>query len=374
MRVFCVKEELIKGIQIICPIVSSRNALPVLSNFLFEAKSNNKIKLSYTDLETAIQCYIKGEIIEEGSIAISAKRFADIIKELPIEKKIEIKTCETNQINIESDRSKFNIMGIAKTEYPIIPEFPKENIFEIKKIFLTSMLKKTIFAVSKDSQRYALSGVCFIMENNNFKMVATDGRRLAYVATDKIQAMIKKKAIVSAKAVTDILRLLSLDIKAETVKIGITDNQIAVRIEEIIFLSTLIESIFPNYEQIIPKQIELKVKLSVKDTLSAVKQVATLTGDRFSPDRLATINFFFNHNILRISTSTAGFGSGVVELWIDYKDEPVQISLNPNFVREVLQNIDEEFLIFGFKNSISPITIIPDEDKRYICVIMPMRV
>jgi DNA polymerase-3 subunit beta len=215
------------------------------------------------------------------------------------------------------------------------------------------------------------------MENNKFEMVATDGRRLTYIATDQIQAVIKRKAIVSAKAVIDILRLLSLDIEIEIMEVGITDNQIAIRIEEITFISTLVEGIFPNHEQIIYRQIDSvdsRVKLSVKDTLSAVKQVAALMGDKFSPDKSAIIKFCFSYNLLRISTSMAGLGSGEVELCIDYSGEPVQINLNPNFIKEVLQNINEEFLIFGFKNSINPVIIIPAElDKKYICVVMPMR-
>jgi DNA polymerase-3 subunit beta len=376
MRVLCGKEELIRGIQTITPIASSKSTLPVLSNFLFDTE-NGKIKLSSTDLEIAVKCYIKGEILEDGGITIPAKRFADIIKELLSENEIEIRSDESNQINISSGKSKFNLMGISKTEYPIIPDFPKENNFTIKRDFLASMLKKTIFAVSKDSHRYVLNGVYFILEENILKMAATDGRRLAYITTNGVNGIkpqTKIKAIVPTKAITDILRLLSSDIKSEDIKIGITGNQIALEIEDITFLSTLIEGIFPNYEQVIPKTSEIKVKLNVKNTLAAVKQMALLTADKISSDRSSAVKFYFNSNVLRISASTAGLGSGEVELEIDYKAEPTEINFNPSFVREVLQNIDEESIIFEFKNSLNPATIAPEKDKKYICVVMPMRV
>ncbi|MDR3195495.1 MAG: DNA polymerase III subunit beta [Endomicrobium sp.] len=376
MRVICGKEELTKGIQTICSVTSSKSTLPVLSNFLFETE-DGKIKLSSTDLEMAVKCYIKGEILEDGGITIPAKRFADIIKELLSENEIEIRSDETNQINANSGKSKFNLMGISKNEYPVIPDFPSENNFTIKRELFASMLKKVVFAVSKDAQRYVLNGVYFILEENILKMAATDGRRLAYVTANEIQGIniqMKIKAIVPAKAVTDILRLLSSDIKAEEIKIGITGNQIALEIEDITFLSTLIEGVFPNYEQVIPKTSEIKVKLNVKNTLTAVKQMALLTADKISSDRSSAVKFYFNSNVLRISASTAGLGSGEVELEIDYKAEPTEINFNPNFVKEVLQNIDEESIIFEFKNSINPATIVPEKDKNYLCVVMPMRV
>jgi DNA polymerase-3 subunit beta len=376
MRVICGKEELSKGIQTISPVASSKSTLPVLSNFLLETEEG-KIKLSSTDLEIAVKCYIKGEILEEGGITIPAKRFSDIIKELPSENEINIRSDETNQINITSGKSKFNLMGISKNEYPVIPAFPSENNFTIKREFFASILKKTVFAVSKDTQRYVLNGVYFILEENILKMVATDGRRLAYAVTNDVKGIkpqTKIKVIVPTKAITDILRLLSSDIKTEDIKIGITGNQIALEIEDITFLSTLIEGIFPNYEQVIPKTSEIKVKLKVKDTLSAVKQMALLTADKISSDGSSAVKFYFNSNILRISASTAGLGSGEVEIEIDYKAEPTEINFNPNFIKEVLQNIDEQSIIFEFKNSLNPATIVPEKDKNYLCVIMPMRV
>ncbi|MCL1972532.1 MAG: DNA polymerase III subunit beta [Endomicrobia bacterium] len=374
MKVICGKDELMKGIQTILPVVSSKSTLPVLSNFMFETEGD-KIKLSSTDLEIAVKCHIKGEIVQEGGITIPAKRFADIIKELSQDAEIEIKADETNQINIKSGKSKFTLMGISKSEYPVIPEFPKENNFTVKKETFASMLRKTAFAVSKDSQRYVLNGVYFIVEEDLLKMVATDGRRLAYVTAEGLGTKIKGKAIVPTKAVNDILRLISAaDSKIEDIKIGITENQCAVEIGDITFLSTLIEGVFPNYEQVIPKKTESKVKLSVKDTLSAVKQMALLTGDRLSSDRSAAVKFYFSPSMLRISASTAGLGSGEVEMEIEYKGEPVEINFNPNFIKEVLQNMDGDFTNFEFTNALNPATLAPEQDKNYLCVVMPMRV
>ncbi|MDR0618171.1 MAG: DNA polymerase III subunit beta [Endomicrobium sp.] len=373
MKVICGKDELMKGLQIVSPIASSKSTLPVLSNFLFETDTD-KIKLSSTDLEIAVQCYIKGEIVEEGGITIPAKRFADIIKELSPDPEIEIKADDANQINIKSGKSKFNLMGISQKEFPVLPEFPKDNNIIIKRGIFTSMVKKTIFAVSKDAQRYVLNGVYVIIEDYKLKMVSTDGRRLAYIEDNSVKTNVKGKAIVPSKAMTDILRLLTSDVQSEAIKLGLTDNQIALDMDGITFLSTLIEGTFPSYEQVIPKTTESKIRLNVKNTLAAVKQMSLLTADKISSDRSTAVKFYFSSNNLKISASTAGLGSGEVDLEVEYKNEPTEINFNPNFVKEVLQNIDEEFIIFEFKNALNPAKIYPENDKNYLCVIMPMRV
>jgi len=373
MNITCEKEELLKGMQTVYTATAPRNTLPVLSNFLLETQKD-RIKLSSTDLEIAIECCIRGEIIEEGGITIPAKKFTEIVKELPEDKGIEIKADKTDHINIKCGKSKFDLMGISKSEYPVIPAFSRENSFTIRKEMLASMLRKTIFSASRDSQRYVLNGVYFVVADNKLSTVATDGRRLAYVTAGNIKENANGKAIVPTKAVNDMLRLLSSNIKSEDIKISITANQIAAEIDDIIFLSTLIEGVFPNYEQVIPKKPQLKIRLNVKDTLAAVKQMAILTEDRFSSDKSSAVKFYFSANLLKISASATGVGSGEVELEIEYKDNPEEINFNPNFVKEVLQNIDEDFATFEFTNSLNPALISPEKDGNYLCVIMPMRV
>jgi len=377
MNVICVREELLKGVQIISPIPSSKSTLPILSNFLFET-NGNKLKLLATDLEISAHCYVKGEIIEEGGITIPAKRFSDIIKELTAEKYIEILTNEKNQIQINSEKSSFNLLGISKTEYPVIPEFPEKNHFTIKKRKLASMLKKTIFAASKDSQRHVLNSVCFLIDDNKLKLVTTDGRRLAYIETSDLlkieQSKEREQSIVPVRAANEILRLLSVDIKAENARVGINENRIAVEIGDVVFISTIIDGVFPNFEQVIPKEFKFKFKLDVKETLIAVKQMALLTNDKPLSDITSVVNFCFNQKFLKISASTAGVGFGESEIAIQYEGESVDINFNPRFLKEILQSIDEEFINFGFTNSLSPAIISPENTKNHLCVLMPMRI
>ena len=371
MKVICAKDELIKGMQIVQPIISSKITLPVLSNFLFETEQD-KIKLSATDLEIGVTCYIKAEIIEEGAITIPAKRFSDIVKEVA-ECNIEIREDETNQINIKANKSKFSIMGIEKKEYPALPLFDKENIFTIKKQVLNSMLKKTIFAVSKDSQRYVLNGVYFTVEDGIIKAVSTDGRRLSYISMEGVGKEIKGKVIIPTKAVLDILRLVSSNDKIEDVQICLSDNLMTIMIGDITFQTKLIEGVFPNYEQVIPKKTMSKIKLNVANTMSAVKQMALLTGDKLVADRASSIKFSFEKNKMIVSANTVGLGSGEVEVEAEYSGEIFDINFNPNYIKDILQNVDDENIYFSYTASQNPVVITPEKDKNYLCVVMPMR-
>jgi len=189
MKVICGKEELLRGTQIVQSVISPRSTLPVLSNFLFETEGQ-QIKMSSTDLEVGVTCFIKAEVVKEGSITIPAKRFSDIVRELPGDGSIEIKCDDNNQINIRCGKSHFVLMGLPKTDYPILPTFPEENQFNINRPAFKSMLRRTSFAVSTDETRYVLNGVFLLVEEGKLKLVATDGRRLAYIAASPLVPLI----------------------------------------------------------------------------------------------------------------------------------------------------------------------------------------
>lgn len=368
MKVICGKDELMRGSQIVQTVVSPRSTLPILSNFLFET-DGTQLKLSSTDLEVGVSCYIKGEIAKEGSITIPAKRFADIIKELPGSENIEIKADDTNQINIRCGKSHFVLMGLPKAEYPVLPDFPQEKTFSVAKSLLKSMLRRTAFAVSTDETRYVLNGVYLVADEGTLKLVATDGRRLALISRDGIDKKIKHKAIIPTKAVNEVMRILSADEKDGEVTIGITENQIAFRVDNITIISRLIEGTFPNYDQVIPKKHEVQIKLNVKDALSAVRQMSLLTADKAS-----TVKFLFGKNVLRITASSHGLGSGEVELDIEHAEPQLEIAFNPSFIIDILKNVEDSDVHFSLTNSLNPALISPAGDKSYLCVVMPMRI
>ena len=368
MKVICSKEELLIGSQIVQTVVSPRSTLPILSNFLLETKDTS-IKFSSTDLEVGVSCMIKGEVLKEGSITIPAKRFGEIVKELPNDKDIEIKADDTNQINIKCGKSKFVLMGLPKTDYPVLPAFPEEGVFEIPVVVIKNMLKRTAFAVSTDETRYVLNGVYIVAENGHIKMVATDGRRLAFVSREGFDKKLNKKAIIPAKAVNELQRVLSTTADQQKVRVGITENQIAFQMKDITLISRLIDGTFPNYEQVIPKKSEHQVQLKTKEALSVIRQMALLVADKS-----AVVKCLFSKGILKVSASAQGLGSGEAEMDALYEGPNIEMAFNPSFVIDILKNMDEDDIVVELTNPLNPAILRPLKDTAYICVIMPMRI
>ena len=179
MKVTVEKNILLTGIQTVHNIITSKSTLPILSNILIETYKNN-LKLTATDLDIGITCVIPVEIHEQGAITIPAKRFSDIIKELPSET-LEITTKKNNSVIIETETCQFKIMGLGFEEFPKVPEFRDKEVVRFDQGTLKQMLNLTSFAVSADETRYILSGILFKIQKNTLTLVSTDGKRLAII-------------------------------------------------------------------------------------------------------------------------------------------------------------------------------------------------
>lgn len=371
MKVIIAKDELTKGLQMCVSAVAQKTTLPILSNFLFETEGN-KIKLSATDLETGITCYLKAEIVEEGSITIPAKKFSDIIKELP-NTDIEIKADKTNQINIKVAKSKFVLMGLATDDYPKMPQADTEKGLQINTKTFADMLKKTIFAVSKDQQRYVLNGVYVCLENGKMEVVATDGKRLAYITDNYENTQITGQAIIPTKAANEIIKLLTFNPAIETATIYFGQTNIVVQVADVTLVTNLIEGKFPNYKQILPTTELNTVKLNVPETTAAVKQVALFTIPDSISNKVAAIKFMFDKNTMKVLANTSTIGSGEYETNIEFDKPKFSVLVNPVFATDVLKNITDENMLFSYTTSNAPVFISPTNNKNYICVIMPIK-
>lgn len=382
MKLIFKKAALLDAIGMVQSSVSVKSTLPILSHLLVHAdkKATGTLQLAATDLEIAVRATVKAEIAEEGSITIPAKKFGDLIREMPEGKEIEIVSKEDKRVELKCGKVRASLAALPPKDFPVIPEFPKSGAFKIEKNLLREMIRKTSFAMSTDETRHVLKGVLFSLKEGKARMVATDGRRLAFIlrpGMEKVQAQV----ILPARAVSEIARLLSLDEGKDFIEIAAAENQISFRWKseskgedssgeprEIVLVSRLIEGTFPNYEQVIPKSKELELKLKSSEILSAVKRAAL-----FSEARGGSVRFSLDKGQLRISANAQNLGEEEEELDVDYFGKPFEIAFNPVFLMDVLKNCDEEDVSFEFSSSLNPGVMKPSNDEQYICVIMPMR-
>jgi len=327
------KDTLLDGIHIVQNIVSSKTTLPILSNILLEA-SGKTLKLNTTDLDIGISCEIPVETLEEGAITIPAKRFGDIIKELP-SGEISINTKKNNQVDIEGNKCRFKLIGMSKEEFPKFPEFKDKEVIKIEQAVLKEMLRMTSFAVSHEESRYILNGVLLEMEGDTIRMVATDGRRLAKIEK-KSTKVIKKEVsvIIPLKAVQEIFR--NLGEEGQVSMVGGT-NQVLFDIGGTLIATRIIEGEFPNYEQVIPKPAPSGIKIGRVALLSAIKRANLLA----TPDFQA-IKFELFLDKLVVSKTTPDVGESREEVVIEHKGKEMIVGFNPQFLIDVLKNIDDE--------------------------------
>ncbi len=365
MDVKLTKGELQKGIQIVQNAVSQKSGLLILSNILFETIKDNKIRLTATDLEIGIVSTIDTQIQEDGAISIPAKKISEIVRELPNEE-IHLLVKKNNQITIKCEKSVFKMMGLPKDEFPKVPELADRDILTLPQALLKTMLNMTSFAISKDESRYILNGILLVVTEGKLRLVATDGRRLATIEKEVpgIRGELYKKIIVPAKAVSELLRILKDD---GEVKISFSENQLSFALDDTLLLTRLIEGEYPNYEQVIPKQSQGKLKLNKDRFYCATKRASLFT----TPDS-QSIKLDVLKNKIIISKSSRDGSESREEMDCEYNGEEMTIGFNPTYLMDALKNIDEEEISFELTNPDKP-GVMRAEDNSYIYIILPMQ-
>ena len=361
MKISVEKETLLNGIQIVQNIITPKAVLPILSNILIETQSES-IKLTATDLDIGISCVIPVDISEAGAITIPAKRFNDIIRELPANK-VSINTKKNNLVIIETETCQFKILGLPREEFPKLPEFQNKEAVKLEQAVLREMLNLTSFAVSFDETRYILNGILFRIEKDSLSMVATDGKRLAVVEKTLKQDIGRDmRIIVPIKTIQELNRNLKDEGELSLI---LGDNQLLFDLDKVVIISRLIEGEFPDYRQVIPPVSENKMGVSREQFLLGLRRAALLS----TPDYQAVKIELFKNKMV-VSKSTPDIGESREEINVDYNGKEMAIGFNPNYLIDVLKNLSNEKIEFELTDSEKPGVIRID---GYIYIVLPMR-
>lgn len=365
MKIIFNKNKLQECIQTVKNIINPKTTLPILSNILVKAQ-NNKVEFISTDLEIGINYNVEGNILKEGIIGIYGKKIAEIIKELP-EKEIIIEETD-NTIDITCNKSIFKLSKIDINEFPLLPNIEeKSSFFEIEEKLLNEMIKKVIYAVSYDETRINLSGVCLIVNSDDIKMVATDGHRLIIIEEKLLKKYdIEKEVIIPIKILNELLKLFRNT--NNLVKIDILENSIFFKFREIFLVSRLIDGKFINYKKYIPIY-EKKIVINKDEMIGAIRRVSVLSNEK-------TNQIFININKEKIilTSNMLEIGEAQEEFELKSNIEEIKLSFNSIYFLDILRNIDTPEFIFEIKDEISATIIKPIDDKKYLCILMPMRI
>jgi DNA polymerase-3 subunit beta len=374
MKLSIPKSELQQGLTRIQAIVEKRNSMPILANVLLEASGKGgegSLRLAATDLEVGIQSIHQADIGKAGGLTVSAKKLYEIVRELPDEP-VELEATRTSFLAIRCARVNFTLAGTAAEEYPTLPSFTPEKTVPVQAAVLSTMIERTMYASSVDETRYNLNGVHLevLPDSGKIRMVATDGHRLARVdrtlATDP--SALASGVIIPRKGLAELKRLVDED-DADEVELAFEGNSGLARKGDVTLVMRLIEGEFPNYSQVVPKQVSRRVTIPTDDLGHALRRVALL-----SSERSRAVKLELGDRKLSISSSNPDLGEASEELDIDFDGEPLAIGFNARYLLDVISALRSKELTIGFQDDLSPAEVVPTDDEDTLAVVMPMRI
>jgi DNA polymerase-3 subunit beta len=366
------RDHFSSGLAQVLNVVGSKATMPILSNVLIEA-DEEYLSLTTTNLDLGIRCRIKATVTETGAITLPVRRLATIVRELPT-LDVDVETTSAHQVKITSGASSFRIVGMAKDEFPPLPEFSDDRQFDLGQEELAGMLKSVSYAQSSDETRYILNGVYFRFEEGKLILVATDGRRLALVSKElEITAEQGGSLILPAKTVSELVRLLG---KGERIKVAFNERRVAFQVEtadeengfigDILLVSKVVEGNYPNYQQVIPKETHQRIKVERQLFLDCVHRAALVTSEKSN-----SVKIKLSNNLLEILASSSDFGEAHEKLAVIYEGPDLQVAFNPQFVMDPLRALTRDEVAFEVKDEVSP-GVFKTSDS-FLCVIMPVR-
>ena len=229
MKIRCKKSELLNGVQIVNKAVPSKTTMSILECILIDA-SNDFIKFVANDTELGIETIVEGNIEEKGSVCLDAKMFQEIVRKLP-DNEVLIETDEKLIATIVCEKARFNIVGKSSEEFSYLPYFEKNNPLIISQLSLKEVIRKTIFSIAPDTEsNKIMTGELFYINEDNLKIVALDGHRIAINDLKLKNVYENKKVIIPGKTLNEISKIIAGDANKD-VYIYFSDNHVVFEFE-----------------------------------------------------------------------------------------------------------------------------------------------
>jgi DNA polymerase-3 subunit beta len=377
---FSVKQsDLVRELNLSQGVVEKKTTIPILSNVLIET-GDGAIHLTATDLELGVRCSCPARIIKPGSGTLPARRLQDYIRLLP-DAEVNFKMLDNQWANIVCGRSRSRIAGMSRESYPELPVMP-DPLGIIPASVLTSMIQKTIFAISSEESRFTLNGAQLLMSSRALTMVATDGHRLALVEykVDNPTVEGTYKTLIPKKAMTELLKLTADTKEGDVFQFSGDDNHLFFSSGERLLLSRKLTGNFPDFERVLPKTQTHQVTLTKDELKSTVQRVS-----QFSEERSKAIRLQYAEGEMKVFSSMSDTGESEETIAIDYSGPATDIGFNAQYILDFLGANGEGALSFLFNDAQSagemrPAALSEGEKKggepgyTYRYVVMPMRI
>jgi len=374
MKVTVLQENLARGLGIVSKAVSPRSTLPVLANILI-ASDEGRLRLSATNLEMGITCWIAARIEEEGSTTVPARTFSDLVSTLPGDQVLLKLDMSTQTLNVRGGTSTNDIKCIDAQEFPPLPVPDFEGAVQINVGDFREMVHQVAFAASADEARPVLMGVLVHVDKDKLTMAAADGFRLSV-----------RKAVLSTSSPAPVSAIIPAQALKEAARVAIDGEepiymvlpkgrgQVVFRVKDVEVVSQLIDGTFPDYQQIIPRSYKSRTLVSTSSLLKACKQAEIFAreGSNVARFNIKTAQGEMQPSEVEISATSEETGKNetIVEATVD--GGGLLIAFNVKFLREALEVIRTPNVALETSAPNAPGVVRPVGDDQFLHVIMPM--
>lgn len=375
MKISVLQENLAHGLSIVSRAVSSRSTLPVLANVLI-ATDEGRLRLSATNLELGITCWIGAKIQEEGSTTVPARTFTELVSTLT-DKQVDMNlNVRTQTLNVRCGASNTDLKCIDAQEFPPMPVPDLSDGIQINVADLKEMIQQVAFAASTDDARPILTGVQVTLNGNRITLSAADGFRLSVRHAELSSAVPNPvSAVIPARALVELSRIATDGEQVVNMVLPPGRGQVIFRTRDTELVSQLIDGAFPDLVQLIPKSYRTRVLLSTSSFLKACKQAEIFAREG---SRIARLNVQAGGEMqpgtveITGQSEETGHNQTVIDASVEGNSQ--MIAFNVRFLREVLDVIKTPNVALETNSDTSPGVVRPVGEESFVHVIMPMHV
>ncbi len=355
--------------------ISPRTTLPILTGIKIDAK-NEGIVLTGSDSEISIEITIPNQVdgeeivnvTEPGSVVLPGRFFVDIIKKLP-GREVKLSTNEQFQTLITSGHSEFNLSGLDPDQYPLLPQVSSEDALQLPVKVLKNVIEQTNFAVSTSETRPVLTGVNWLIQENELICTATDSHRLA-VRKLKLEdeEIGDKNVIIPGKALAELNKIMTES--EEHIDIFFASNQVLFRVGNVNFISRLLEGHYPDTSRLFPENYEIKLALDNSDFYHAIDRASLLAREGGNN----VIKLSAGDEQVELSSTSPEIGTVKEEVTAnEVEGGNLKISFNSKYMMDALKAIDNDEVEVEFFGTMKPFILKPKDDDTVTQLILPIR-
>ena len=363
MHIICDKSKLIEGMNIVMKAIPGKTTMMILECVVIEVK-DNQIKLIAIDLQLGIETLIDGEIKQEGSVAVGAKVFFEIIRKLPSDN-VSITVDEDYHMNISCGKAKFNIMAKATDEFPYLPNIVNDKNVNISQFTLNDIIRQTVFSISDNENAKVMTGELFEIHDSELKVVSLDGHRISIRKVKLNQSYDDVSVIIPGKTLIEISKIINGGMDDE-VSIFFTDKHVLFEFEDTIVLSRLIEGEYYKIDKMLSTDYETKVTVNKREMLECIDRSTLLLKESDKKPVIIDVQ----DDYMKFAMNSA-IGSMDEDIDASKEGKDILIGFNPRFLMDALRVIDEDEITMYMINPKAP-CFIRDQEETYIYLILPV--